>query len=448
MRKFPFSRRAGWVLGILVLVTAGGILALRTERLPSIQLADGSVLSVVAVEVGTNSVYPLEPRWRHYLRRVCPNQWEVALLGKTPNAPVIRTRHDSLLLWIRQRGADGKPTTDRQWVRVLIRPSEGNEDDAIPAAFGSSLGVACLEFRTYPRDAKRVPLKLWNGANDVPIEVINPRPVSAARWQAGPLPQTNRFLGSDIILRPLRMYGVHGPTYVDARFSVRSGGAEQAGWMEWYVTVMDPWGNWSEAGWPLKSPRPLLKISGLRGEVWRIQADGVEYLSAGFVPPLTNGSAVVIPVGARAKEFGVRFLVAVGAGEYQVRDGGATYVAEEEVATLPRAQMSVTSSTPGSWQLTLRAPYPGVLCVTEEASQHKARLRVRPGRMEGQNIWTSELWRGEGTSQRFHFFSRHLPAVAREELEAEVFSPLPPVEYFIPSPPSPEWDASESNSTP
>jgi len=449
MKQFPFSRRAGWVLAVIVLVTAGGIAALRTERLPSIQLADGAVLSVVAVEVGTNSVYPLEPRWRHYLRRACPDRWETALLGKSPNAPTIRAPHDSLFVWVRHRGPDGKPSADRRWSTNLVRPTEGNLDNAIPSALGNSLGAACLEYRTYSRDAKRLSLKVWNGTNDVAIELTNPRPVRAARWQAGPLPQTNRVSGSDIILQPIRMYGVHGPNTVDARLTVKSRSADPAGWAEWHVTAKDPWGNWSEDGGLFRrSSRPLLKVSGLRGDVWHIQADAVEYLSAGFVPPLTNGFSVTIPVGARAKEFGVRFLMATGAGEYRIQESGATYVAEGDAGPLTRAQLSLTRSAAGSWQLTVLAPYPGILCVTDVTSQHKARLRTRPGRIDGQNIWTSDRWKGDGKSLSFHFFSRHLPAVAREELEAEVFGPLPPVEYYIPSPRNPDWSATESISAP
>jgi hypothetical protein len=450
MREFPFSRRAGWVLGVLALVGAVGFVGLRTERLPSIQLADGSVLSVVAVEVGTNSVYPLEPRWRRYLRRVCPNQWEVRLLGRPPIAPIMGSRRDSLFVWLKHFGTDGKPSVAREkWAQLLSSLVEGKPDEGVPSLFNTSLGVACLEFRTYARNAKRVPLKAWNGTNVVPIEVTNPRPTSPARWRAGPLPQTNCVAGSDIILEPLQMYGPRGPDYIDPRLSVRSRGAERAGWMEWHVTAMDPWGNWTEAGWPARTERPLLKTDGLHGDVWRIQANGVEYLSAGFVPPLTIGTTVVIPVSLRNKEFGVRYLVAIGAGEYRIWDGGATHLEKSDVGKLSGTTMWITTSAPGSWQANLLNPYPGILCVTDKASQHRARLRNRSGRNGGGNIWpASSSWEDKGRQLTFHFFSRNLPAVAREELEVEVFGPLPPVEYLIPSPRTPEWSATESNRIP
>ena len=405
------------------------------EPLPRIQMADGSVLTVVKVEVGTNSLFPFEREWRRYLRRFVPDRWEKGLLGTAPQAQVMRTRQDSLLVWVRHHGTDGKPTTDRRaWAGMVVRSAEGSEDSAIPAVFGSLSDACCLEFRTYRRDAARLSLKIWNGTNDVVVDVPNPRPASAARWRAGSIPQTNRFPESDIILHPLTFYAAYSPNVFNPRLSVKSRGSEPAGWMEWHMTVTDAWGNWAEGGWSSKSPRPQLKCGRLGGSIWRLRADGVEYLSAGFVTPLTNGTTVVIPVGDRAKAFGVRSLVAVGAGAYRIADGVATFLPERAVEALSTAQLSANASKPNDWQADLAAPYPGVLCVTEGGSLHKARVRVRPGKIEGRNIWHSAVFDQGAKRLQFHFFSRHLPAVAEEKLEVEVFGPLPAVEYFIPSP--------------
>jgi len=433
MKGLRFSRRTGWVLLSVVLAAVVLFVVRSPERLPRVEMSDGSVLTVVKVKVGTNSVFPSERDWKRYVRPFCPDRWENALLGAAPMVSVMRTRQDSLLIWVKHQGVNGKPTVNRRdWERILL--AEGPEDTAVPATFGTSPGAVCLEFRTYRRDAARLSLKVWNGTNDVRLEVPNPRPASPAPWQAGLIPQTNRFPGSDIILHPLGIYASYRPDRFHPRLTVKSRGGEPAGWMEWHITITDAWGNWAEGGWPLRTPRPDLKCSGLRGSVWRLRADGVEYLSAGFVPPLTNGATVVIPIGDRAREFGVRCLVAVGAGSYRVADGVATFLPEKSVETLATAQLSAKTSKPKGWQAALMAPYPGVLCVTEGGSHHQARVRVRPGKIEGQKIWTSAVLEEEGKRLQFHFFSRHLPAVAGEKLEVEVFGPLPYLEYFIPSP--------------
>ena len=427
--RFRFSRTVGWVF---IAIGAAALLVLILvwrEPLPRIQMADGSYLQVLKVEVGTNSNYPTEPQWKRIVRRGCPDRWEVALLGSVPRNFFHRTRQESLFVWVSHPSADGQQTTDRKvWARLLLKPTGGSQDPIL-ALFGALPGVACLEFRSYPRDAKRLSLKIWDGEKDVAINIANPRPVSRETWTAETVPQTNRFPGTEIILVRTGRRQYSNPDLIAPRFLVRSGSPSPAGWVEWSVTAKDVLGNWTDAGYPFRSPVPQFewKAEG----VWQLRAEGVEYISAGFVPALTNGAVIELPVPARSAQVGVHHVVAVGPGAYRMEDGVVAIRPETGYAGVSAVDLSPSlASSPKVWKVDLFTPYPGVLCVAEgRQTDHAARLRERPGKFTGGG-WHLERLEVDGKRLWFRFFSRK-PLATDEQLEVEVFGPLPPATFYV-----------------
>ena len=398
--------------------------------MPRVQMADGSQLRVLRVEVGTNSAYSKEQLWKRAIRYVCPNRWEAALLGNVPKGPFHRTRQDSLFVWVTCDGTNGQAPRDTKiWQRMFVTLRARSEAPAIPAIFGSFPSVACLEFRSYARHAPRILLRIWNGVNDVPFEIPNPHPVRPARWTAGSIPQTNRFPGTDIILQRTAGFHASDSNLIVPRLAVRSHVGESAGWVEWRLTARDAWGNWTDAGWPTRTPNPRFEWS--CDGVWQLVADGIEYISAGFVPLLTNGAAFTVPVGLRASQFGVRSLMAVGAGVYRIEDGVVAFQPDIPVDAGSRSRLSATPALgPKVWQADLMAPYPGILCVSDGETDYAARLRARPGNFDGGN-WTATKLQVNGKRFRFQFFSRTRPA-SEDRLEVEVFGSLPTAEFFLP----------------
>jgi hypothetical protein len=203
--------------------------------------------------------------------------------------------------------------------------------------------------------------------------------------------------------------------------------------VEWRITAMDRWGNWSVTGWPLRTPSPQLVWFPFEAGSWSLLAEGVEYISAGFVGPLTNGLALPVAVGERANLFGVRWLVAVGPGDYRI-ENGIPSVQSRVVSTGLRSTLDAAGVSNGTnWVVNLRATEPGVLCVSEGVGgvgDVKARTRIHDGRNDYRITSTNAVLQLRGRRLHFQFFSRNIPP-DEGPLEVEVYGSLPPATFYV-----------------
>jgi hypothetical protein len=274
-------RTAGWVFVAIILAAAVALVLVQREVLPRVRMADGSELRILKVEVGVLSIHPLETQFKRVLRRWCPDPWEPALLGSVPRPFRYHTRHDSLLVWADWRTPKGQPITDRKnWEDLRMKTVEGTKNYARPVIALPGSGLACLEFRHFRRDSKQLSVSIWNGNSEVPIQIENPRPVKPALWMPESIPLTNHFPETEIILLRTGRHQYSNPDWVAPRLSVKSLVPSPGSWVEWRITAMDALGNWTETGYPSRSPTSEFewKSEG----VWKLVAEGMEYFSAVF----------------------------------------------------------------------------------------------------------------------------------------------------------------------
>jgi hypothetical protein len=84
--------------------------------------------------------------------------------------------------------------------------------------------------------------------------------------------------------------------------------------MQWRTTLFDPWGNWSRQERERRPPCP-----GARTErVFRLLAEGSEYISAGFVEPPANEQYQMLRPNFRMTNWGVHCAALFGPGRYEI----------------------------------------------------------------------------------------------------------------------------------
>ncbi|HKS36483.1 MAG TPA: hypothetical protein VJW76_04785 [Verrucomicrobiae bacterium] len=433
-------RSLWWLLIGLTILAGAGVMAWRNRASPArVPLGDGSELRVLKVSLGTNHVFSTEPIWKQCLRRVLPRALQ-GPLGSFQGQRFL-TRYDSLVVWVdRFKASSGE-----------VGAGSFEQPEAL-FAHGSVVkgrvqrlqtGAACLEFPSFARDARRVPLRVHDGSNVVAFAVDNPRPIQAARWTARPVPQTNQSLGAEIVLRNLRLESRQdaGGTFFQSHLYARGLGEARAGWMAWRLTAFDPLGNWTESNWTYSGSRlsgVLLLPPG--DSTWKLLVEAQEYISAGFVSlPIPSTCRVLAP-SRRAHDVGVRRLMVVGPGSYRIIDGvRADSLDNSEIAGRPSLDFSSVSGGTKT-VLALTSPVPGILVISDADSESpllRARLRDRlegdGGRIFRPSGFVAATNSVNGVKQIARFFSPRLPTMATN-LELEIIATLPPAEFLV-SPP-------------
>lgn len=434
-------RSLWWLLIGLTILAGTGVMAWRNRASPArVPLGDGSELRVLKVSLGTNHIFSTEPIWKQCLRRVLPQALQRPL-GPFQGQRFL-TRYDSMVVWVDKFNA----SSGEVGAGSLDRPEALFAHGFVVKGRMQRLqaGAVCLEFPSFARDARRVPLRVHDGSNLVTFAVDNPRPIQAARWTARPVPQTNRSLGAEIVLRNLRLESRQDASgaFFQSHLFARGLGEARAGWMAWRLTAFDPWGNWTDSNWTYSGGR----LSGFLllppGDLtWKLMVEGQEYISAGFVSlPIASTCLVLAPCD-RAHDVGVRFLMVAGPGSYRIIDGVRADALDNSSVIASRTSLDFSSVSVGTKPvLALTSPVPGILVVSDADSESlllRARLRERLGGDGGRIFWPSGFVAAtnsvNGVKQIARFFSSRLPTIATN-LEVEIIATLPPAEFLV-SPP-------------
>jgi hypothetical protein len=387
----------------VLFVGSAAVLWFRTEPLPRVQLDANREIQVAHVAVGKDHAFSWEAPWKRLLRPFFP--------GAQFFGPELRDtfslKHDSLVVWMRIPGLTnptGWPSSTRHGFAALP------DGSLVPGTWTSRQGTGLRwTFRCFARGEKRIPLRFHFGSNVVNLTVQNPRPVSPARWSARSMPQTNYAPGTQIVLERF------GLPVVRLR-AVPEENAER-GWVFWNVAAFDPWGNWVTATGGDYS----LTISdglSLAERVWRIEASGTEYVPAAFVDVPQPGECIQVPLSARAKQLGMRFLLWAGPGEYRISPGFNV------VCDNAPAQR-------GEWKFSCAAPT--ALCISDQLpSEVRLRERVRPG---GRVFRNERGLAGVSGPAPMQVFTPRFRGPTTN-LQLELVVTLPTAEFFVNAPES------------
>ena len=418
--------RIAFVAGAGAIAVVGGAICwFQLNAHPRAQIDASRELRIVHVSFGTVHQFSTEPSWKRALRRVVPDRWE-RFLGRG-QAEQRLTSHESLVVWTRELDANGRvaaPGTLDQAYAVL---PDGN---LAPAISNSSRDGVRLTFNSFARGTDQVPLRLHFGSKVVELKVRNPNRGRRAHWRTLPLPQTNAVFDSTRVV----LDNVSAVRQFGNACSVRlyALGAEnvKVGWIAWRVAVFDPWGNWAgDTGSGSTFPR-VMPAFATNETAWKIQARGVEYLSAGYVDVPATAEYRVLAVTERASQLGVRSVVWLGPGMYQITVPG-------EVVRLdvpPQKPDAVERDGADRW--TVRCAEPSALCISENgAPQLRVRERVDS---RGRVFRTIRITRprapsGVSSSLFAELFTPQLPGDPKN-LEVEIMMNLPPTDFFIAAP--------------
>lgn len=327
-----------------------------------IPIGNGRELRILAVTFGREHRYSTEHVLKQLARRLLP----VNLQG--PLGPLrehrAKTLHDTLILWVVETGSAGKP------VRPSITGVETLFTDGVSApgqlAEDSSRQLR-IEFRSYARDRQRLTFRVHNSSGEAAqFTVANPTIVPKARYHARALPITNAAHPLQIVFR-----SVHPrPPYSEPRASISvmslNRNAPARHWTEWQLTTFDEFGNWS-GGTKAASAMPILPLLPNSNSVWRVQAYGTDYISAGFIaqPETNTWQALKPPIN------GLDLLLVAGPGRYMLSNNAVSALA-------PAPGKPQLLSTRSHSVLEFGAEGPGILLVSKEhMGLFSARIRER-----------------------------------------------------------------------
>ncbi len=402
---------------------AGGALCLGGATLlwwtfnpfPHAQIGDGREVRVVHVSFGTVHVFPPETIWNTSIRQL-PRQWQQYLGVATPER--LTTVYDSLVVWTTEQDRARQPVSRSGLDEAFAIMPDGR---LIAGTKSNRKGGAKVSFSSYARGHPEVPFRLRYGTNIVELKVKNPQRAKPEQWVAWPLPQTNQVKATQLVLE--RFNRSHSGASYDVRLRAKGDGA-RAGWLMWRTAAFDSWGNW--VGHSAMSTVPTIPPGLSTDEpVWKIRAQGVEYVSAGFIEVPQPGEARVIPVPERGKRLGVKFLLWAGPGTYRIDPK------LNVVCTTSNAVRTALLVPNGSvWQL--ECSQANVFGMSD-GGEVQVRVRERVG--ERGRVFVNARRTGaqrtlDNPTLSAEVFSPQLPA-ATTNLEMEIVANLPPAEFFV-----------------
>ena len=387
--------------GAFAIVVAALWLGNARSPLPVVQFPDGKTSRVLKVSYGTNHVLVAEPMWKQAIRKVLPEMLEKSL-GRM-NRPARTTPYDSLAIFMEP------VTTDSVTVQVVFPDGTTAQTPWYRATRGP------IVFTSYPREEKELRLRF----EGVEVKIPNPRRVRKASWSGGPIPQTNCAFGTEVVLDRWVFWDLFRPG--EMFFRTRSLNGGPTGWMQWKTTLFDPWGNWQGADYTRSPTLP----GATTNRHFKVVAEGHEYIFAGFVSAPADEEYLLLPLNQRATNWGVRFLVLLGAGRYQVSKG---FEIQNIKSTSP--QTNAVTGNGSSWLV--ETPEAALLSISARPV-FGLRLRERLDRNGGRIFGGGRA--GTVTKQHLvaQLFASRLP-VTTTNLEAEVVVHWPGVEFFVEKP--------------
>lgn len=393
-----------WIFGGGGMILAA-ILVLRTAPLPTVRFTDGRSVRVLKVSFGTNHVFSVEPLWKKSLRRMLPQPLE-QYLGPARQYKTA-TEYDSLAIFLDPlpNGRGSRP------VHALFPDGTFS-----PASWNLSQQWPII-FSNYPREEKEVTVRLSDGDASAQVKVPNPRRARKKSWIPRTLPQTNSITGTEVILTNCRFVD----EYVYLFLNGQSAGEEPVGWMQWQTAIFDSVGNYYSE---IRHRRP--RVPGAKTErEFRLEAVGLEYISAGFVSAPANGQYQLLAPKARATNWGVQFVAWFGRGTYEL---SKTYAVRSIKSGL--SATNTLRARGSGWVVNCADPV--ALSISQRAVS-EVRVRERIG-ANGGRIFPGR--RGNVVRQGAmvgQLFAPRLPA-GTTDLEVEVIVRWPAAEFFVEKP--------------
>jgi hypothetical protein len=337
----------------------------------------------------------------------------------------LATRYSTLVVWL--RSMERAPGGMRD-AFALIDGTNGFPGHASQI----NSNTFRLQFSAFARERDRVPLRVRYGTDVAEFFVRQPRgPVRVANdTPVRELPQTNDLLHTQVIFRRLHTYkGRHGVEFSPSFAAV---GTPRPGWIQWRFTVLGQNGNWADG----RSPDARYMGALVSNHRLRFVAEGTEYISAAFVklPPPTEFHDLAVP--ERGVVFGLRGVVLLGAGLYDLSNG-VPIMASSRRTLAP--QILHRPAVTGEWRVTVQAPSPSLLYWSDlgaGTAPPKLRLRERLSNGGGRVFAASPLntlWMTNTAAKAVRVAALFTPALppVTTNLEVEVVAALPPAAFDV-----------------
>lgn len=422
----------GWLAALLVAVAAAIVLCPGGFGLVNISLGPNDRLRIMKVSLGTNHPFSLEPWWKRVLRLALPNR------GARVLGPVEEwhpsTAHSTLVLWVNEIDAAGKGHASR-----LQQPTAILENGMMGIARVVEMPnrILRLEFPSFARDEENVPLQMHYGTNVVRFTVRNPQRVARPLWNASSLAKTNKARGAEVVLGATRIRHSGGavPEY-EAMIRTKANPPTQ--WWSWRVTTFDDLGNWSMTG-PQNSS--VVRIPGLprTNSPWMLNVQGWEYISAGFLEPLSEHEVQVLHPHERARAYGVQAMLYVEPGHYFVTNGVPIRRPTLHLQGQEAQMHEFVPGTGANWSLRFETTLPSILWVVEldrDEAMPRLRLRERLPQNRGRIFPLSPTRQiSNATGARMWvaaLFAAQIPGNATNA-EVEIIGTPPPMIFPMPS---------------
>jgi len=375
--------------------------------LPQVRFPDGTSSRVLKISVGTNHVFSTEPLWKKTLRGVLPDTLEKPL-GAAKRYDRT-TAHDSLAIYMEPLAAP----RDNRWTMLYVETTL--PDGKVYAVKWMPSSPGPIVFENYARGEKHIPLRF----SDIEIKLPNPRPVKRSSWIPRELPQTNDMGGNQVIVR--RWQFVRGISDGELKLEGRCATGGPVGWMEWQTTLFDPWGNWSRLYRERRPPCP----GGRDERLFRLLAEGTEYISAGFVEPPANEQFQILRPNPRMTNWGVQFVALFGPGRYEVSK-------DFEIKSTKRGfgQTNALSVIGSSWLIQCADVL--TLSISEKPTW-EVRVRERLPDKRGRVFAGAKSGMVPQNGMVGQLFRPRVPTITTN-LEVEVIVRWPPAEFFIQKP--------------
>ena len=412
-----------------------------------IVLSDGTEITILQASFGTNHILSFEPTWKEIARRILPKKLQQPL--GTATASSLRSDYDSLVLWI------PIPTNNNSGT-VSFEAKLKNGTYA-PASVGAGRMVGnrgafwCVNFTSYQRQSREIPLKLRLGSDEVEFTVPNRAITPASKWQAQALPQTKVLQDRKVTLNGAPSGITPGEWSVAPLIggSVRYSSAEnlRAGWTWWHITAFDVYANFMESPRLHGSAKYFTNYLSDEGP-WRLLIKGEEYISAGRVPYPTNNFFMLLPLDDRLRHLGIEFFMVCGAGQYEISNCIPQIYNPSTRAPFRRPFSNFVMETRGTnWTMDIAPSGPEILLLVNNAvwqSNPTARFRERDSANSGRTFrpfsWstTSQL-----TGKTLIALNSELPTNAAP-LEVEIISRFE-TDFFV-DPPATQNTVFKTNS--
>jgi hypothetical protein len=396
-----------------------------------VTLADGTILRVEAVTVGTNHQFRtgLGVLGRLTDRLPAPLR---SMLGSAGYVTSQTTRRDVGYLWLTQFD----PVT-QAYVRPAVHSVEVLDEDGQVFSMGASGSGGSGNYQErhirldfFPRRAERFRVRLkYQGRQH---ELTVPNPVAGEEypeWTGAPLPQTQTANGFDYTLERMDVnHWEENRYYFRPRFVVAREGEDRTAWWDRSVYYGDATGNRRHSGLSLLESAWKLEVNFFPSVRFPFESDQVH--SLGLAPAPQPGEYVLFEVDKTLRLKGVNFAALTGPGRYSIRNGK---VESAEAWEEGMSGSGSSSSGSGDWQwdysdkkirlaLFLKGPSRGAeLMPPMHDERHKLLARAReadgkiregkaapaggrartterrlPGNIRIRSIWPS--WRGRWSS--------------------------------------------------